>query len=77
MQALGGGSNNRDYPIVASMMHLDTPASTAAHTYKVQHGDNDNTNNIYINMSSQDSNSTGYAKLVSNITVMEIAQGVL
>ena len=77
MKALGSGSNSRECAITQTMMHLDTPASTAAHTYKIQHGDNDNTNNIYINMSSQDSNSTGYAKLVSNITVMEIAQGVL
>ena len=77
MKAVGSGSNSRDYPIVASMMHLDTPASTAAHTYKVQHGDNDNTNNIYINLAAVDSNSTGYGKFVSNITVMEIAQGVL
>ena len=77
MKAVGSGSNSRDYPIVASMMHLDTPASTAAHTYKVQHGDNDNTNTIYINLAAIDTNSTGYSKLVSNITVMEIAQGVL
>ena len=77
MKALGSGSNSRDYPIVASMMHLDTPASTAAHTYKVQHGDNDNTNTIYINLSAVDTNSSGYGKYVSNITVMEIAQGVL
>jgi len=77
MKALGSGSNSREYAITQSMMHLDTPASTAAHTYKVQHGDNDNTNNIYINMNSVDSNSTGYSKFVSNITVFEIAQGVL
>ena len=77
MKALGSGSNSREYAITQSMMHLDTPASTAAHTYKIQHGDNDNTNNIYINMHSVDSNSTGYGKFVSNITVFEIAQGVL
>ena len=77
MKAVGGGSNSRDYVTTQSMMHLDTPASTAAHTYKVQHGDNDNTNTIYINLAAVDTNSTGYSKLVSNITVMEIAQGVL
>ena len=77
MKAVGGGSNSRDYVTTQSMMHLDTPASTAAHTYKVQHGDNDNANNIYINMAKVDTNATGYGKYVSNITVFEIAQGVL
>ena len=77
MQALGSGSNSRDYPMVASMMHLDTPASTATHTYKIQHGDLDNSNTIYINMSAVDANNTSHTKYVSNITVMEIAQGVL
>ena len=77
MQALGSGSNTRDYPIVASMMHLDTPASTATHTYKIQHGDLDNSNTIYINMAAVDANNTSHTKYVSNITVMEIAQGVL
>ena len=77
MKALGSGSNSREYPITQTMMHLDAPASTAAHTYKIQHGDNDNTNNIYINMSSVDTNANGYGKYVSNITVFEIAQGVL
>ena len=59
------------------MMFLDTPASTAAHTYKLQHGDLDNTNTIYINMTALDTNATGYSKVISHITVMEIAQGVL
>ena len=77
IKAVGGGSNSRDYPMVASMMHLDTPASTATHTYKIQHGDLDNTNTIYINMSAVDANNTSHTKYVSNITVMEIAQGVL
>ena len=77
IKAIGSGSNGRDYPVAHSMMHLDTPASTAAHTYKVQHGDNDNTNTIYINLSAVDTNATGYSKFISNITVMEIAQGVL
>ena len=77
MKALGSGSNSREYAITQSMMHLDTPASTAAHTYKVQHGDSDNTNTIYINLSAVDSNNAVYSKLVSNITVFEIAQGVL
>ena len=77
MKAVGGGSNSRDYVTTQSMMHLDTPASTAAHTYKIQHGDNDNTNTIFINLNAVDSNNTGYGKYVSNITVFEIAQGVL
>jgi len=77
LKAVGGGSNSRDYPTTQSMMHLDTPASTATHTYKIQHGDSDNTNTIYINMAAIDSNSTGYSKVTSNITVFEIAQGVL
>ena len=77
IKAVGGGSNSRDYVTTQSMMHLDTPASTAAHTYKVQHGDNDNTNTIFINLNAVDSNHAGYGKYVSNITVFEIAQGVL
>ena len=58
-------------------MHLDTPVSTAQHTYQVMHYDTDNTNNIYINRTLTDSNSTGYGRYVSNITVMEIASGAL
>jgi len=77
IKALGSGTNNREYPISQGMMHLDTPASTSTHTYKLQHGDADNTNEIYINMSALDTNLSGYSKLISNITVMEIAQGVL
>ena len=77
IKAVGSGSNSRDYVTTQSMMHLDTPASTAAHTYKVQHGDNDNTNTIFINLNAVDTNNAGYGKFVSNITVFEIAQGVL
>ena len=77
IKAVGSGSNSRDYVTTQSMMHLDTPASTAAHTYKVQHGDNDNTNTIFINLNAVDTNNAGNGKFVSNITVFEIAQGVL
>ena len=77
IKAVGSGANGYQYPVAHGMMHLDTPASTNAHTYKLQHGDNDGTNTIYINLSAVDTNNTGYSKLISNITVMEIAQGVL
>ena len=77
LKAVGSGANGRNYPVSHSIMHLDTPVSTAQHTYQVMHYDTDNTNNIYINRTLTDSNSTGYGRYVSNITVMEIASGAL
>ena len=77
LKAVGSGANGRNYPVSHSIMHLDTPVSTNQHTYQVMHYDTDNTNNIFINRTLTDSNSSGYGRYVSNITVMEIASGAL
>ena len=53
---------------------LDTPSSTSALTYKVQHsGVSDSSDNFYLNRSHDDRTNTGYdARLSSNIILMEV-----
>ena len=55
-----------------SMMHLDSPATTSATTYKVQASSLHSAAAAYINRSQQD-NSYTRARTTSSITVMEIA----
>ena len=62
----GGAQNN------GSMTYLDSPATTSAVTYKIQVLSNTNGNTVYVNRSSDDSDSYQYARTVSAITVMEI-----
>ena len=54
-----------------STVWLDSPSTTSATTYKAQFTAN-GTNTGYINRTQTDTDSTGYARSVSTITVMEI-----
>ena len=51
---------------------LDSPATTSSVTYKIQVSQNSGST-TYINRSITDTDSTGYARSTSQITVMEIA----
>ena len=52
---------------------LDSPGDTNAHTYKLNLYDDSANNTVWINRDSDDSDSAGYRRTVSTITVMEIA----
>tara|TARA_Y200000002_G_scaffold146935_1_gene121428 strand:- start:863 stop:1420 length:558 start_codon:yes stop_codon:yes gene_type:complete len=54
-------------------MFLDSPSTTSATTYKIQFSAN-GTNTAYINRTQNENDSNAYARGISSITVMEIAQ---
>ena len=54
------------------MQFLDSPATTASTTYKIQVTSNANGQVVYINRSSSDADSIGQFRGVSTITVMEV-----
>lgn len=57
-----------------SVVHLDSPATTSATTYKVQIvGDASDPTNVYVNRSGTDSDGSAYARTVSSITLMEVS----
>ena len=70
--AFGYAPDNGDSRQHATMF-LDSPSTTSATTYKVQFSAN-GTYTAYINRTQADNNSNGYARSISTITVMEIAQ---
>ena len=55
-----------------AMNYLDSPATTSSTTYKIQVSGED-TNTVYMNRSSEDSDNAFHYRPVSVITVMEIA----
>ena len=59
-------------PSSTAFFYLDSPATTAATTYKIQI--RTQTGTAYINQSQLDSDSGNYPRSTSSITVMEIAQ---
>jgi len=60
--------------LTSSTMHLDSPATTSAITYKIQCKANNVGATGYINRSNRDADNVGYdGRATSNITVMEIA----
>ena len=56
-----------------SITHLDSPATTSAVTYGLYHADATGTNELYVNRSTTDNDSTSYERTASSITVMEIS----
>jgi len=64
---------NEAYGNCVSQHFLDSPATTSATTYKLQHYDPSTNNPIYINRTRTDTNDAGYQRLTSSITVMEVA----
>jgi hypothetical protein len=51
---------------------LDSPATTSATTYKIQGKLQTGTGSFYINRGATDSDNVGYARVSSQITVMEV-----
>ena len=69
---IGGDNNNFQYKLVsATFTYLDSPATTSATTYKIFFT-NDNNQTIFINRSTDDSNSSVGGRHVSTFTLMEI-----
>lgn len=64
--------NNSDYFSSGSIMHLDSPATTSATTYKVQIAGVSASGVNYINRTVSDSDNTSFSRAASNITVLEI-----
>ena len=60
-----------DGVVMATPIYLDSPATTASTTYKVQMRVNSSTG--YVNRTTTDSDTTVYSRTASTITVMEIA----
>ena len=60
-------------PGVATVNHLDSPATTSAVTYGLYHAEADNgSNGLYINRSQSDTDNTNFNRVTSSITLMEI-----
>jgi hypothetical protein len=55
-----------------SFTHLDSPATTSAVTYGIFHADPSGDNALYVNRGGSDTDSVGYCRTASSITVMEI-----
>jgi hypothetical protein len=56
-----------------SVQVLDSPATTSAVTYKVQVSSNVSSQTVYVNRSQTDTDSSGFARTASTITLMEVA----
>jgi len=76
-QATGSNSDDPSDDIIScvSATHLDSPSTTSAITYKVQIGGeaSGNTGDVHVNRGGEYSNNNQNAKVVSSITVMEVA----
>ena len=57
----------------ASLNFLDSPATTSATTYGLYHADADGTNALYVNRSRNDGDSSGFIRVASTITLMEVS----
>ena len=66
-------SVNTEVQAAHTYVFLDSPATTSATTYKVQGATLGATFSFNVNRSSNDANTAGRARTVSNITVMEIS----
>ena len=68
------GNGNYNYTGYSTVnTFLDSPGDTNPHTYKVNLYDHTANNTVYINRDADNSDSAGYRRTVSTITVMEIA----
>ena len=67
---LDAGSSSQD---VTSIMFLDSPATTASTTYKIQILCNQSPQTVFVNRSSADTDSAQISRGISTITVMEIS----
>ena len=62
-----------DNIVTNSISFLDSPSTTSATTYKIQIKSGGTPNTVYVNRTSNDTNSFAFARVVSSITVMEVA----
>jgi hypothetical protein len=67
MEAISGSSM-----VTLGLSFLDSPASTSALTYSVQ-GRNTSAGTFFVNRTSTDSDTSGFPRAASSITVMEIS----
>ena len=66
-----GDNNQCD---VASMLYLDSPNTTSEVQYQLWYN-NDNTQQLFINRSQNDSNSNIGGRYISTVTLMEVSGG--
>ena len=67
--------DNQGMIYMQDFIHLDSPATTSAVIYKVQHGNSGGNGAIYINRSTRDNNTAAYdVRTTSRIILQEIAQ---
>ena len=68
-------ADNEGTIYMQDFIHLDSPATTSAVIYKVQHGNSGGSGAIYINRSGRDNDSAAYdIRASSRIVLQEIAQ---
>ena len=65
--------DNDSTPAMVNFHYFDSPSTTSAITYAPGVGCTDGTKTIYINRTVTDSDSNGYERGISSITLMEIA----
>jgi len=74
LRRTSGASNSSSNGVqTTSMTFLDSPATTSATTYKIQTQQIVGQQTTCINRSVTDTDSTSYSRLISTITVMEVA----
>lgn len=67
-----GASYGNNFAAPGGMLHLDSPATTSATTYKVQ-GLATSTQTFYVNRTATDSDAASWPRTASTITVMEVS----
>ena len=68
-------ADNEGMITMQDFIHLDSPATTSAVIYKVQHGNSGGNGAIYINRSTRDNDTAAYdVRTTSRIILQEIAQ---
>ena len=68
---MGGNSNNINQGGL-SMIHIDSPATTSAVTYKVGSASEGGSYTTYINRSAGNASSTSVFQTASSMTLMEV-----
>ena len=67
--------DNQGMVYMQDFIHLDSPATTSAVIYKVQHGQSGGSQAVYINRSTRDNDTAAYdVRTTSRIILQEIAQ---
>jgi hypothetical protein len=68
------GDDNSSTPATVNINYYDEPATTSQVTYRIGAHPGSAAATFYINRSIVDSDSDGYERGISSITIMEIAQ---